>query len=161
MDFNYLDVNKLHFEESPDGTLRVIVEGEKCGMQVQALRAFPLKYPEEYIVLRDGGDAEIGVLRSLSELPEEARETVRAQLRNRYFLPRITAIHAVSERFGSSLWDVETDRGPRKISTNAMNEAVTEVSSGRYLLTDVEKNRYEIAELDSLDAASRARFSGL
>ena len=161
MDFNYLDCGKLHFEESPDGTLRVIVEGERCGMQVQALRAGPLKFPEEYIVLRDGGGAEIGVLRALSELPDAARQTVRAQLRSRYFLPRITAIHAVAERFGSSLWDVETDRGPRKISTNAMNEAVTEVSPGRYLLTDVENNRYEIAEFDSLDAASRARFSGL
>jgi hypothetical protein len=161
MDFNYLDCSKLHFEESQDGTLRVIVEGERCGLQVQALRAFPLKFPEEFIVLRDGGNVEIGVLRSLADLPESARATVRMQLRNRYFLPRITAILGVSERFGSSLWDVETDRGPRKISTNAMNEAVTEVSPGRYLLTDVEKNRYEIADIDALDPASRARFSGL
>ena len=150
----------MRFEDAPDGTLRVIVEGDRCALQVQALRAFPLKYSEEYISLRDGGDAEIGVVRALSELPESARDTLRTQLRNRYFMPRITAIYGVFERFGSSQWDVETDRGPRQIATGSMNEAVTEIAPGRYLLTDVEKNRYEIPDLNALDESSRARFSG-
>ena len=87
-------------------------------------------------------------------------ELLEESLRRRYFLPKITAILSASERFGSSQWEVETDRGPRTLSTGVINEAVTEVEPGRYLITDVEGNRFEIPDLMQLDEASRARFLG-
>jgi hypothetical protein len=129
-------------------------------MRVEALRAFPLSHPLEHIVLRDGGGREFGVLRHVSDLPEEARALIEAQLHRRYFLPRITAIYGVTERFGSSVWDIETDRGRREVSMGQINEAIAEVEPGRYLLTDVEGNRYEVKELGELDPDSRARFLG-
>ncbi|MBV9470622.1 MAG: DUF1854 domain-containing protein, partial [Abitibacteriaceae bacterium] len=46
------------------------------------------------------------------------------------------------------------------VTTKAMNEAVAETASGRYLITDVEGNRYEVQSLESLDRDSRARFLG-
>jgi hypothetical protein len=124
------------------------------------LRAFPLKYPDEFIVLRDGGGKELGVLRDLTSLPVPAITQLRQQLHRRYFLPSITAITSVTERFGSSVWELETDRGPRSITTRQMNEAVAEAEPGRYIITDVENNRYEIKDLNALDPESRARFYG-
>jgi Domain of unknown function (DUF1854) len=160
MDFTYLDPRTTSFTEAPDGTLRVVVPGDRCGMQVEAWRAFPLSHPEEHIVLRDGVGHEIGVIRALNEVPEPAVALLRAQLRRRYFLPRVTVIHNVTERFGSSVWELQTDRGPRLVTTRQMNEAVSEVEPGRYIITDVEDNRYEIKDLSALDESSRARFFG-
>jgi len=160
MEFEYLDPAKTRFETAPDGTLRVTVEGDCCAMRVEARRAFPLKYPGEQIVLRDGGGREFGIVHRLADLPGEARSLLEAQLRRHYFLPQVTAIHAVTERFGSSVWDVETDRGSRQISMGQINEAIAEVEPGRYLLTDVEGNRYEIKNFADLDPDSRARFLG-
>jgi hypothetical protein len=105
---------------------------------VEVLRAFPLKYPDEFIVLRDGAGKELGVLRDLTSLPVPASTQLREQLHRRYFLPSITAITSVTERFGSSVWELETDRGPRSITTRQMNEAVAEAEPGRYIITDVE-----------------------
>jgi hypothetical protein len=160
MDFNFLEPKTTRFESAPDGTLRVQVEGDRCGLRVEVLRAFPLKHPEQYIVLRDGASKEIGVLRDLNDWPADVSTLLREQLRRRYFLPQITAINAVTDRFGSSVWDVETDRGPRSLTTRQFNEAMFEVEPNRYLLTDIEGNRYEIKNLQELDEASRARFLG-
>ena len=160
MEFEYLDPAKARFEVAPDGTLRVIVENDCCAQRVEALRAFPLSHPSEHIVLRDGGGREFAVLHHLSDLAAEPRALIEAQLRRHYFLPQIKVIHAVIERFGSSVWDVETDRGRREVSMGQINEAISEVEPGRYLLTDVEGNRYEVKDLDKFDPDSRARFLG-
>jgi hypothetical protein len=160
MDFSFLDPQTLTLEIAPDGTLRAVLPNDRCGLQVEVLRAFPLKYPEEYIVLRDGAGKELGVLRDLKSLPSPASTQLREQLHRRYFLPTITSITSVTERFGSSVWELETDRGPRSITTRQMNEAVAEAEPGRYIITDVENNRYEIRDLNALDPDSRARFYG-
>jgi hypothetical protein len=160
MEFEYLDPKATQFEQAPDGTLRVIVPDVKCAIRVEPVRAFPLSHPEEHIVLRDGKNKEVGTLEKLKDVPEPAQTWLRDGLQRRYFLPRITGIHDIAERFGSSVWDLETDRGRHTVTTGQMNEAVHEVEPGRYLLTDVEGNRYEIRNLAELDAASRARFQG-
>lgn len=160
MTFFYLDPEATTFQSAPDGTLRVVVPDQVCGLQVQALRAFPLSHNEEHIVLRDGANKEIGVLRDLKALPQNAQELVRAQLHRRYFLPRILKIYSVFERFGTTQWELETDRGYREITTKPINDALHEMSPGRYFITDNENNRYEIENLSELDEASRALFLG-
>lgn len=160
MDFEYLDLKTTHFMLAPDGTLRMVLDGERCAMEVEARYAFALTHPEEHIVLRDGAGQEIGVLRSLGKVPEPAQGWLRMQLERRYFLPQITAIHGITERFGSSVWDVDTDRGRALVSTRQMNEALQEIEPGRFLLTDTENTRYEIRNIRALDEKSRARFIG-
>ena len=159
-EFEFLDPKKTRFERAPDNTLRVEVEGDRCGMRVQVLRAFPLKFPEQFIVLRDGDNKQVGVLEDLKAIPQPALGWLREDLFRRYFLPQVEAIHDIAERFGTSVWDLETDRGRRTVTTNAMNEAVFEIEPNRYLITDVEGNRYEIKDLAHLDPTSRARFMG-
>ena len=160
MDFNYLDPATTIFETAPDGTLRVLVPDDRCGLRVDSHRAFPLSHPEEYIVLRDGAGTEIGLLRNLTDLPPAAATLVREQLQRRYFLPQVTGILDIAERFGSSVWELETDRGRCSVTTRQMNESVFEIDPGRFLITDVEGNRYEVKDLDALDEISRARFLG-
>jgi hypothetical protein len=160
METEYLDPNNTIIETAPDGTLRSVVEGDRCGLRLEAMRAFPLSYPRRYIVLRDGAGKEIGIIENLDALPPAPRKLIEEQLHRRYFLPRVTAINFVVERFGSAQWELETDRGRRSVATGMMNEAVSEIEPGRYLITDVENNRYEIASLAELDPESQARFLG-
>ena len=160
MNFDYLDLAKTHFEQSPDGTLRVTLDGLKCAMGVEARCAFALTHPEQHIVLRDGADKEVGVIQNLAQVPQPAQGWLRNQLERRYFLPQVTAIHGIAERFGSSVWDLDTDRGRIVVSTRQMHEALQEIEPGRFLITDAENNRYEIKDIQALDEKSRARFIG-
>ena len=97
---------------------------------------------------------------ALDDLPKTARGWLEEQLERRYFLPQVLAIHDIMERFGSSVWDLQTDRGRVTVSTRQMHEAIHEVEPNRFLITDAENNRYEIRNLAALDKESRARFQG-
>jgi hypothetical protein len=159
-DIHFLNIESTRFERAPDSTLRVEIDGDRCGIRVQVLRAFPLKFPEQFIVLRDGDNKELGLVEDLKKVPQPAQSWLRDELFKRYFLPQVEAIHDITERFGTSVWDLETDRGRRTVTTSGMNEAVFEVEANRFIITDVEGNRYEIKDLSVLDSNTRARFMG-
>jgi len=159
MQFDYLDPKQIKLELAPDGMVRALLP-DRCGMEVQVLRAFPLSHERQFITLRDGKNEELGMVESLDDLDSDSVALAEAELRRRYFLPKITGILAATERFGSSQWEVETDRGPRTLSTGVVNEAISEIAPGRYLITDSDGNRFEIPKLSELDIASRARFLG-
>lgn len=67
----------------------------------------------------------------------------------------ITKIVAIDEEYGVTRWKVETDRGPRTFDV-ATRHDVRPVGPNRYLIRDVDGNRYEIPNTAQLDAASRA-----
>ena len=156
----YLDPQSLTVEQAPDGTLRATLEGQKCATNVEVLRAFPISGEARDLILRDGGGKEIGILADLSAVEPTQRKLMEESLTKRYFLPKILKIHSIFERFGSAVWDVETDRGRTELNTKAMHEAVYEVSPTRFLLRDSGDNRFEIADLSQLDEASRKLFAG-
>lgn len=157
---DYLDLTRLHLEIAPDDTLRATIADDRCGRNVEVLRAFPLSSPDEHIVLRDGAGKELGVIEKLSDVPEAHRVLLEEALNRQYFLPRILKINSLYERFGSAIWDVETDRGPVKINSKSMIDSLTELGKGRYMLRDTEDNRYEIREVEQMDEASRQMFAG-
>jgi len=156
---DYLDTKQTKIETAPDGTLRVII-AEKCGLNAQILRAMPLKSENEFIVLRDGKNKELGILENLDGLDANSTELIEKALRKRYFLPKILKINGIHEKFNSADWDVETDRGPIHIQSKAIHESVVELGGGRILLRDNEENRYEIPNLADLDETSRGKFAG-
>lgn len=156
----FLSTPTFQVIQAPNGTLSAIIEGDRCVLNLTVLKAFPLSHPTTNLVLRDGGGAEIGIVAELEGLAEPSRAFLQAALEKRYFLPKITAIHSIYERFGSSIWQVETDRGAITVQTKAMNESVSEIGPGRYLLRDNEENRFEIPNLAALDEESRSRFLG-
>lgn len=156
---DYLDAKQTKLEVASDGTLRAIT-AEKCGLDVQVLRAMPLAVENEFIVLRDGKNKELGILENLDGLDANSKEIIEKALRKRYFLPKILKINGIQERFNSADWDVETDRGPIHIQSKAIHESVVELGGGRILLKDNEDNRYEIPNLADLDETSRGKFAG-
>ena len=158
--FQYINPQKLRLETAPDGTLRAQIEDDRCGLRVEVLRAFPISNAAQNLVLRDGNGKELGVLQNLEGLEISALSLIENALSQRYFLPKILKINSIFERFGSAVWEVETDRGAVSITSKAIHEAIYEITPNRFLLRDTEENRYEIADVSALDETSRSRFLG-
>ena len=79
-----------------------------------------------------------------------------AELSLHYFVPRITRVRAVKEEFGFLRWTVETDKGPKEfVMRNSVVHYAREIAPDHWLLIDVGQARYEIPDLERLDAASQ------
>ncbi len=150
-----LDGRRLRFWM--DGaTLRMTIENERTVLKTVVLRVFPLTRPEEWFTIRDGASEEIGVFRSLDELDSDSRKAVEYELARRYFMPSITRVVSAVERFGVVEWDAVTDRGRRSFMTRELREHVIKPALGKFIITDVDGNRYQIANVYALDSRSQA-----
>jgi hypothetical protein len=154
-DLRYLDPKSLRFFRH-GAALRLTVEAESSYLKVTVVRAFPLSHPQRYLSVRAGENKEVGVLVDAAELDEENRRLVAEELERRYVVPVIRRVIRIKERFGTVDWEVETDRGLCRFTTRNMREKVVQPSPGRYLLTDVDDNRYDVPDLAALDPASQA-----
>jgi hypothetical protein len=154
-DLRYLDPAKLCFFRH-GATLRLTIEDEASYLKVSVMRAFPLSHPNQYLSVRDGEYKEIGLLVDPTTLDRDNQSLLAEELERRYVVPVIRRIIGIKERFGTVDWEVETDRGVRTFTTRNMREKVVQPSPGRYLLTDVDENRYDVRDLAALDPASQS-----
>ncbi len=126
--------------------------------------SFPLSTGPEFLAFyhRPASDTgltpppeeEIGILRSIHELPEHAQDLLASEVARVYFVPRISRILTIDEAFGIQSWDVITDRGPRKFElTDRSNLRVFEPY--RLVIKDVDGNRYRIDDVRLLDRRSQ------
>jgi hypothetical protein len=150
----YLDAKKLRFAKH-GACLRLTLEDEVSYLEVKVTRLFPLSDPDCYLAVRDKDNEEIGILTKLSDLDEANRNLILEQLERRYLMPIITRVINVKERFGTAEWEVETSRGKRKFTMRNMRENITNVTPYRYLLTDVDGNRFDVRDLRELDSTSK------
>jgi hypothetical protein len=144
----------LHFSRH-GATLRLVIDDDRCVLQASVLRAFPLTEPRRYLSVRDGGGKEVGVLVEPAALAADDRAIVEAELERRYLVPIVQRVIGIKERFGTVDWQVETDRGRCTFTTRNLRENVTRPAPGRVILSDVDGNRYDVPDLELLDAASR------
>jgi hypothetical protein len=151
----YLDPQRLRFAHH-GARLRLVIEGECCYRQVTIYRAFPLSQPERYLSVRDGDGGEVGIVVDAALLDAESRRALELELERRYMAPVISRVLRVKERFGTVEWLVETDRGICAFTTRNLREHNVQPAPGRYLLSDVDGNRYDLPDITALDGASQA-----
>ncbi len=120
--------------------------------------AFPFQLTEEYIALQDEDKEEIGMIRRLSDLAEADRELVREELKIKYFTPKIRKILSLTERFGTTRWTVETDRGKQFFVVKDTYKSLIRVSADRLFVCDLDGCRYEIESLKALDRKSFSKI---
>lgn len=150
----YLKAEDFELLRTPAGGLRLTLKGEKSVLRVKARRCFPYSMPDRFVSIRDGADGEIGIIANLKDLPADYRRWIEEDLEMRYYVPSVRTIKAIRQRFGGIEWHVETDRGPKRLITKGVHDTMTEVEIGRFVVTDVDGNRYEIFT-DKLDPVSR------
>lgn len=150
----YLSPEELNFFVNPHGAVCIRVGEEKTLLRFSARRCFPLSGASHYVSLRDGSGEEVGIIRDMELMGEQARAWLEEDLERRYYTPQIISIERFRQRWGGVEWEVTTNRGARQFITRSVYDAVTSPAPGRALVTDIDGNRYEI-EIARLDERSR------
>lgn len=121
-------------------------------------RSFPLSAENTHVLVRtpdtdEERGYEIGMMLTLDELEAESKEAVLRELKLFYFVPSIHQILSIKEEFGFLYWSVETDRGRKDfIMRDNITNSTRRVSEGRWLLIDINQTRYEVENIEALDA---------
>ena len=153
---DFINPSDIEFYESQSGLLCLKYQGEDLE-RVSVLRMFPFLYEEEYLCIRsenysrEDKEKEIGILRTLSSLPENQLEMVRRELAKRYFVPEITVVNKLSEEYGHTMWEVTTTAGEREFTVTDMSSNVRNMGNNRVMLIDVYGNRYYIPDVTRLE----------
>ena len=127
---------------------------------IRFTRLFPLRDPERFIsvICEDSHDAdeqELGVLKTLTDLPADQQAIVRDELKRSFFLPEIVSIRKVTIAGGIDEWHVATDRGDKTIILCDRKQSIHVCHDGMLLVTDMDKCRYRITHPDQLDSTSK------
>lgn len=146
--------------EFAKGRLRLKPEGAEEWIPVIAVRMYPLSEWRRWIsILDDTGRVELCWIERLDDVPEPSRLAIEAELDQRYVTPVITRILecrelSPRERIEIVEWRVETNRGPMRFVVKH-SESIKQPHSGALMITDVEGRRFDIPDVDALDANSQ------
>lgn len=144
---------KLFYE--PKDRLRLTVSGEKSYHTVKPVWAAPLSRTNQYLCLLDSKGNEIVMLKDPTTLSPDSWEAVQQELRRRYMTAQVEEITEARVEYGATYWSVGTNRGPRDFVTQSLQENAQWLSATHLLLIDVDGNRFEIPDVNSLDVRSR------
>lgn len=126
---------------------------------------FPLTNKDSFIRLIDQKEREIGIIEDINQINDDSRQAINNELQRKYFIPKITKIHSIEEKFGTRCWQVETEKGDRSFevkdkknirfinTTDNLQEV--NIKEPVLFITDVDGNRYELSEISRLDRQSR------
>ncbi len=117
-------------------------------------RAFPYDMPNNFISVLDKDGKEYGMIKAISDFPEEIRKILDGELKRKYFCPVISKINTVTAKFGYTYWEAESDMGKLSFSMHDTYRNISKVGVNRLILTDVDGNRYEIKDYMALDRKS-------
>ncbi|RYG37354.1 DUF1854 domain-containing protein [bacterium] len=150
---------KLKIFHEPKDRLRLTVDDNESYPTVKPVWAAPLSRPDHFLSLVNGKGDEIVNLPDVSVLDDASRASVREELSRRYLSSRVLEILEARSEFGATYWTVETERGQREFVTQNLQENAQWLSPGHLMLIDVDGNRFELKDVDSLDAKSRAHLA--
>jgi len=153
----YLDPAQVRLTRE-GARIDVSINGAAPVTNVSVFRAFPLSAPDRFLSLRNEKNEELGLLADPTQLDSASRTIVEEELRRRYVLPVVRRVVQMRERFEILECRVETDRGICQFSIRNLRENVLRPQPNRYILTDVDGNRFDIPDLRALPLASQAQF---
>jgi hypothetical protein len=150
-----MEVGSLRLFYEPKDRLRLTIGEEKSYPSVKPVWASPLTYPNRYLALLDGKGDEITTISDPSELATESLEAVKEELSRRYLTATIIRIDNAKTEFGATYWHVQSSRGERDFVTQSLQENAQWLSPSHLMLIDVDGNRFEIEDVQLLDARSQ------
>lgn len=145
----YLTPDNSTFVKTAGQMLSVTVEGDTHPV-VYLHCSFPHTNKSIYISVRTVENKEIGMIRSLDDFPRDMAQLLEEQVGVRYFAPEITRVVKIKEEFGYSYWETETRSGFCRFTVRSGGGNVKLVTDSKLLITDVDGNRFVIADLEAL-----------
>jgi len=124
---------------------------------IHVRRAFPLTAPEGYLVFLDAEEQEIGILPDLQGMDRDSRRVIEEELELTYFTPRVLRILSAQSRHGVTAWELDTDRGLRKIYVRDRTD-IRHITPTKVVFVDMHGVKYEIPDVRRLDDASLRRL---
>jgi hypothetical protein len=118
-------------------------------------RVFPLSGKADFVSFVGEDDKEVVLLSHPSRLDKESRSCLEKALGRMHYTPKILRVDEISEAMGVGLWKVLTDRGYAVFEVAERNRHIRTFPNGRYVISDVDGNRFEIENVNELDAKSR------
>ncbi len=149
-----VDINKICLFREPAWVLRMTIEDDRSYVKVKIVRAAPLSHPDKYISFLDGKDEEVCMVDNPRDLDEETQQIISEELDRRYLTSIVDRVNSVRNEYGTSYWEVETNRGSREFVVQNVSENAQWFGDYRLLLVDVDGNRFEIENLQALDRRS-------
>ena len=140
----------VEFEKTAGGFLSLRLGQKERYPRVYLYRSFPLSRSSGYISVRDGDDNEIGIIADLADLPKKTACLVVEELERRYFTPVIREIKSLKQEFGYVYWDVVTDSGFCRFTVKMGDNAVRSLAETTLLVFDVDGNRFELPDYESI-----------
>ena len=157
MNDNILNIKDTKFKKTAGGFVSMDLAGTFY-KRVKPIRLFPFTDPSKYIAIHDEKDVEIGVIEDLAQLPKEAAALLQEQLELYYFTPVISKIINIKDEYGYAYFHVVTNRGECKFAINMGGNAVSKLSDNRLLITDLDGNRFEIADVLALSVKEQRKL---
>ncbi|RKY78077.1 hypothetical protein DRQ00_05870 [candidate division KSB1 bacterium] len=149
-----LDPERIQLSRKSKQGVQLTISEEGSYSKIKIVRAFPLSHPDRYVAFLDDKDEEIGMVKDPKELDPQSRKIVEGELDKRYLVSIIKKIRSIRTDFGTSYWDVDTNRGRRDFVIQGVQDNVVWLGERRLLLVDVDGNRFEIPDYSSLDKKS-------
>ena len=149
-----LDPERIQLSRKSKQGVQLTISEEGSYSKIKIVRAFPLSHPDRYVAFLDDKDEEIGMVKDPKELDPQSRKIVEEELDKRYLVSIIKKIRSIRTDFGTSYWDVDTNRGRRDFVIQGVQDNVVWLGERRLLLVDVDGNRFEIPDYSSLDKKS-------
>lgn len=129
---------------------------------VYMVRAFPATQSDEFLSIRyedqTGNDHELGMIRRLSDWPQESQELIRRALNRRYLLRTLTGITSIREDNGFVTCVADTDDGPVDFIVHNNAHSVKRFGYNGRLLTDLHQDHYLIHDVNDLPFLQRRLF---
>ena len=150
--------NSLIVKEG-DFAVLYLLEGEEKQRigTVEVKLAFPFEKTDGFIVLFDERGQDAGLIEDLGMRAPEEQVLLKVDLCRRYYMPVITGIVNVSERFNSSTWEVLTAEGTLRFSVKDTNRSLIHLDN-RLIVTDADGNRYDIPDVTALPKKDRRKL---
>ena len=145
-----------HFDLVVDEQSKLILKrpGEEDAKDVRIRRAFPWSQPDRYVSIRSSEGKELMLIDDVSALDSRIQKIIADYLAGSVFIPQITRIEAIDDRFGFQDWSVQTDRGPIHFRVQE-REDIRFLPDGRFSVKDADGNVYELPPLRELGEHTR------
>ena len=155
----YVDKYTGKIEKTDIYLIRLTMKDGTVYEDLEPRMLFPYTNHTMYITLLDKDEKELGFVRDLEELDKDSKKALEECFKEYYMVPKITRVIDCEDKFGTLKWTVDTDRGEITFNIKNRHSDIKHLyGTPRIIVRDSNDNRYEIPDIDALDANSKRKL---
>ena len=152
----HVSPEKCVFSLNPNGFLAAEIDGKEF-KRVILTRTLPLSLPDEYICISDIEKNEVGIIEKIADFSPEQQKLINSELSQRYYCPVIDKIETIKEKMGNFYFDVIIGGVKKSFAVKDITKSIRQHGNA-IDVTDIDGNRYRIADFNSIEAKSRRKL---